>query len=249
MMERRPCECRAFVVPAWTHGHDVGAVLNERRCAAADGTMQLRFGAPVTLTLPDREMLAGRVDACGEDFVEVALLDAPRTPIEVLEQRPLFLEWVTGAGVQRVLGRIGFLDSLPAGESFGVFDVVRFVAHGPVQLLQRREYVRTSLMVGVGLCATRPDAVAAATSTVDVGGGGLLVRGPVDAQVGDELHFELSPLDDGGRVIRGRCRVVRATPDGDLGVQFTKIADGDRDHLVVFAYERELAGRGRRLAA
>src|SRR5690349_2846901 len=102
---------------------------------------KLRVGGPVTLTLPDREMLAGRVDARGEEFVEIAVLDAPRTPIEVLEERPVFLEWVTGEGVKRVLGRLAFLESLPRGESFGVFDVVRFTPTAPVQLLQRREYV------------------------------------------------------------------------------------------------------------
>ena len=205
--------------------------------------------APVTLTLPDREMLPGRVDAPGAGFAEIALLEAPRTPVPVLEQRPVFLEWVTRAGVHRLRGRIRFLDAIPVGNSFGVFDVVRFDPAGEVQLLQRREFVRAALVVGVNLCAVGPDAVAVAATTMDVGGGGLLVQGPVAAEVGEELDFVLAPLDEAGRPISGRCRVVRRTPEGDAGLQFTRIADADRDHIVAFAYERELAARGRRLAA
>jgi hypothetical protein len=204
--------------------------------------------AQVTLTLPDREMLSGRVDVRREDFVEIALLEAPRTPLPTWEEHALYLEWVAAAGVRRQRGHITFLDALPVGDSFGVFDVVRFVPDAEEQLLQRREFVRTRITVGVRLRAA-PVAATIRASTLNVGGGGLLVRGPVEGAVGDELHFDLEPLADDGRVIRGRCRVIRLTSDGGLGVQFTEIDEDDRDDIVRFAYKRELAERGRRLAA
>lgn len=207
------------------------------------------IAAPVTLTLPDREMLPGRVDARWEGCVDVALLAAPRTPPATLQGHQVFLEWVTADGVQRRLGRVAFLDQLPVGASFGVFDVVEFVPCADAQLLQRREYVRTEIVVGVRLRAPQPTAVVVAACTANVGGGGLLVRGPFAAAVGDELLFELKPLDDGGRLIAGRCRVVRHTEDGGAALQFTRIAEADRDEIVRFAYTRELAERERRLAA
>src|SRR5689334_24925632 len=128
------------------------------------------IAAPVTLTLPDREMVPGRVDARWEGCVDLALLAAPRSPPAKLQEHPLFLEWVTADGVQRRLGHIAFLDKLPLGASFGVFDVVEFVPCADAQLLQRREYVRTEIMVGVRLRAPQPEALAVVACTVNVGG-------------------------------------------------------------------------------
>lgn len=204
--------------------------------------------ARVTLTVPDRELLFGRVDVRHEHFVEIAVLEAPRTPIPALESHPLFLEWVAKGGVRRQRGNVAFLDSVPVGPSFGVFDVVRFEPTGEEQLLQRREHVRTAITVGVRLSAGGATGRIVRGCTVDVSGGGLLFRGPLEAAVGDILHFDLEPLADDGRTVRGRCRVVHVTGDA-VGVQFTDIDETDRDEIVRFAYDRELAERGRRLAA
>jgi hypothetical protein len=204
--------------------------------------------APVTLTVPDREMLTGRVDVRHEHFIEVALLAAPRTPIAALEKHPLFLEWVAKGGVRRQRGNVAFLDSVPVGPSFGVFDVIRFEPTGEEQLLQRREHVRTAITVGVRVRAAGASGPVVRGCTLDVSGGGLLFRGPLEAAVDDVLHFDLEPLADDGRIVRGRCRVVHVTGDA-VGVQFIEIDEADRDEIVRFAYDRELAERGKRLAA
>jgi hypothetical protein len=209
-----------------------------------------RVNDPVTLTLPDREMLPGRVDEVGFRRIDVALLAAPRTPVDVLQHSVLFLEWAGREGVHRLLGHASLLDGVPQGDSFGVFDVARFEFRAEAMLLQRREHVRTEYTAAVTISPSAGDAPAVAARTVNISASGLLVRGPLRAQVGEEADFRLAPLDDvTGRTIRGGCRIVRRTPSGDHAIQFTSILEADRDHLMLFAYERELAARERKLAA
>jgi hypothetical protein len=204
----------------------------------------------VTLILPDREMLPGRVDVCTEDSLEIALLAAPRNPVAVWEQSTLFVEWVTVEGVCRVIGSMRALKREPRHtDQVGVWDVVAFAVGGPPQLLQRREYIRTSYAAAVNVLFDRPDAVAVECQTANLSGGGMLIRGFEGAVEGDQLAFQLAPFDGGDMPIHGRCRVVRAAPDGAIGTQFVAIDEADRDRLIAFAYARELAARRRRLAA
>jgi PilZ domain len=204
----------------------------------------------ITLTLPDREMLPGRVDVCGDDGVlEIALLSAPRTPIPQLEASRLFLEYVVSVGVYRLVGRLKLLDQAPRfTDQYGVFDVARFTSASPPMLLHRRDFIRSPYVATVNIVPDRPDGVAVACETINVSGGGLLVRGLDGVRIGDELIFQLAPLDGDALPINGRCQVVRCEASG-IGVRFTRIDEADRDRLVTFAYQRELAERGRRLSA
>jgi hypothetical protein len=204
----------------------------------------------VTLILPDREMLPGRVDVCSDTTLDIALLAAPGTPLPVWRKANVFVEWVMAKGVCRMAGSMRPLNRAPLHtDQVGVWDVVRFEVGGAPQLLQRREYIRTDYVAAVHVLLDRPGAVAVACETANLSGGGMLIRGFEGAVEGDVLHFQIPPFDGGDMPIHGRCRVVRAAKDGALGTRFTSIDEGDRDRLVAFAYRRELAERGRRLAA
>jgi PilZ domain len=201
----------------------------------------------VTLTLPDREMLPGRVDVSGEGTLEVAVLATPRTPLNVLENARMFLEFVSTDGVCRLAGELKALNRAPRHtDQIGVWDVVRFTSSAPPMLLQRREFIRAAYTAAVTLVHA---GAATECETVNVSGGGLLLRGLAGVDVGDDLDFQLAALDGEGMPIAGRCQVVRATPDGDVGVRFTRIDPDDQNRLVTFAYQRELAERERKLAA
>jgi len=78
--------------------------------------------------------------------------------------------------------------------------------------------------------------------TLNLSGGGVLLRGLSGVEAGAEVAFDLR-LDLLPARIQGRCRVVRETSDGCHGVQFTEIDEGERDRLVRFAYQRENAAR------
>src|SRR3954452_1656194 len=171
----------------------------------------------VTLILPGREMLPGRVDAAGAEALEVALLAAPGTPAPVLEKATMFLEYVGAEGVCRMTGSLKALGRPPRHtDQEGVFDVVRFTATGPPQLMQRREDVRTHFVLDMNVMGTE-------CRTVNVSGDGLRIRGLEGAGVGDELPFQLEAPPQDGLPILGRARVVRVTDDGDLGVEFLAI--------------------------
>jgi|tagenome__1003787_1003787.scaffolds.fasta_scaffold20878414_3 hypothetical protein len=195
----------------------------------------------VTLILPGREMLPGRVDAAGAEALEVAMLAAPGTPVPVLEKATMFLEYVGAEGVCRMTGSLKALGRAPRHtDQEGVYDVVRFTPTGPPQLMQLRADVRTHYVLDMNVMGTE-------CRTVSVSGAGLRIRGLEGATIGDELPFQLEAPLPGELPITGRARVVWVTADGDLGVEFLAIAPDDRDRLVRFAYAHELAARRRDL--
>jgi len=189
----------------------------------------------VTLSLPGLEEVPARVTGKGEGFTELVLLARPRTAL--LDHTQAFLEFVTDDGMWRMLGTVR-LQAADHGEA------LRFEHQGRTQLLQRRAHARTDCIAAV--IVTAEGRAPQRGLTLNLSGGGLLVRGLSGLQVGDELGFDLR-LDLLPARIQGRCRVVRVTPDGFHGVQFSEMDEGERDRLVRFAYQREKAAREARL--
>jgi c-di-GMP-binding flagellar brake protein YcgR len=191
----------------------------------------------VTLSIPGLEEISVRVERKGEGFTELSLAARPQNPLAVLERSQALLEFVTDEGMFRMLGTI----RLQASDHG---DAIRFEHQGRVQLLQRRAHVRTDCIAMVVM--TGESGTPQRGMTLNLSGGGLLLRGLAGAEVGDELAFDLR-LDLLPARIQGRCRVVRQTPDGFHGVQFTEIDEASRDKLVRFAFQRENAARQARL--
>jgi c-di-GMP-binding flagellar brake protein YcgR len=192
-----------------------------------------KAGQIVTVHIPGLEDVPAKVVRRGEEFTELTLQARTQTPLQMLEQTQVFLEFVTDDGMWRQLGTL----SLRAAEQG---ETLRFVHTGGTQLLQRRAHVRTDL---IAMMIFTPDGGTPLRGmTLNISGGGALVRGLAGVEVGADVGFDLR-LDLLPARIQGRCRVVRLTPDGMHGVQFTEIDEGDRDKLVRFAYQREKAAR------
>lgn len=189
----------------------------------------------VVLSVPGRESLAARVHQQGPDFAELQLLAAPRTPMAVLERGEIFVEFQAYGAFWRVVGTLHGL-AAPLGGPLGFVESVRFSFRGAPELLHRRAYTRTEFVARVFLAHADESPVACVT--MNVSGGGLLVRALGGRDIGDTLAFRLE-LFGGQPPITGRCDVVRITPEGFVGVQFSEIADGDRERLVAFAEQRE----------
>ena len=190
-------------------------------------------GRQVTLSVPGGEELPAKVTAKGEDFLALQLLSRPSAPLTHMQ---VFLEFVGEDGMWRMLGTLS-LRAAEDGES------LRFDHTGRSQLLKRRAHVRTDC---IAMIILTPEAGPPQKAmTLNLSGGGLLVRG-LRAEVDQDLAFDLR-LDLLPARIQGRCRVVRRTPEGFVGVQFTEIDEGERDRLIRFAYQREKAAREARL--
>lgn len=200
----------------------------------------------VQLRVPSREVLTARVDAVGPGHTDLALLQPSTTPPAQIERGRTFLEFVNEDGVCRMMGQVRVMpDAYPQGDAYGVFEMLRFEHAGSVQLLQRREFIRTDHVTPVVLTPPGSNSVAMQCVTLNVSGGGMLVRGARGVRAGDLLHFRLS-LEEGQPALEGTCRVVRATGEGDHGVQFTTIEPKDQDALVAFAFNREREERDRK---
>lgn len=198
----------------------------------------------VVLSLPHRESVPARVCAQGEGFVDLTLLAAPSIPLAVLERAELFLDFRDGEASYRMLGGVKALAE-PFGGPLGFVESVRFIARGPAELLHRRAYVRTDYVARVFLMPVEGEARPMPGVTLNVSGGGLLLRGLAGHTLGDELRFHLELSASSPRIV-GACRVVRMTPEGFVGLQFSEIADADRDRLINFAEQRERLARTNR---
>jgi PilZ domain len=197
-------------------------------------------GGDVSLVIPDREMLRARVDDLVDGAVDLAVLQAQRTPYQ---HTTSYVEFVGAEGLWRYIGRYQPLDRAAYTDPKGVRQIVRFTYAGPPQLMQRREFIRADHVTQVNLFKVdEQDAVAEAGWSINVSGGGLLLRGFQHIAVGDRVHVEMM-LEAGGSRIVAEARVVRATAEGHHGLQFTEVGDLDRDALVEFAYAIERARR------
>ena len=182
-----------------------------------------------TLSIPGLEELQARVAAVEEHHTDLWLLQRPRSAVGQLERAQAFLDYMTDEGVWRTIGTVRVLNN-DASNS------LRFEPRGRVQLLQRRAYVRTDCVAAVMMMP--PGGSPCRCLTLNVSGGGLLLRGLEGVEVGDELPFDLH-LDLLPARVQGTCKVVRVTPEGLVGVQFTDVDQGERDKLIHFAYTRE----------
>ena len=192
------------------------------------------LGRLVTVSVPSVEELSAKVVGGGDGFTQLKLATRPRTDMDLVLRSQVFLEFVTDDGMWRTLGTLALVSG----------DVLRFEHKGRVQLLQRRAHVRTDLIAQ--MVVTPEGGKPRRCLTLNISGGGVLVRGLDDVAIDGELAFDLH-LDLLPARIKGTCKVVRRTPEGCHGIQFIEIDEGDRDKLVRFAYQRENAARQARL--
>src|SRR3954452_4531761 len=137
-----------------------------------------RAGADVHLLIGDLRVDA-RVHAAPPGRLELWM---PAAPITLRRASGLAAQLHSShqRGVVRLLGRLRMLSGHADG---GV--LVEFTYAGTPQLLLRREHVRADLEAPIELYL--PGRVVH-TRTLNMSAGGLLVRGPVDARIGDRIE-------------------------------------------------------------
>lgn len=100
--------------------------------------------------------------------------------------------------------------------------------------VQRRRFVRVQAELTAAVVADESQRVLA--RTLDVSVGGMLLTNADDLAVGNDIRFA---LDLGGATVSGGGRVVRATPSGERGVEFSDLPTTGERMLSRFVAERQ----------
>ena len=118
---------------------------------------------------------------------------------------------------------------------------VRFTHERPGQLLLQRDRVRAAFEVAIDV-QTRGGRHS--THTLDLRGGGALLRGPLETNLGDLVRFVVNI--PGRQVpIEGDARVARITDEGDVAIHFGQLTETERDDLMLAVFEAQRGEAGR----
>jgi hypothetical protein len=131
------------------------------------------------------------------------------------------VEYVVGDRAYRVSGDL-------AGETEGQW---RFIPRAAPVLLERREHMRTAIDLVIVL--TSEDGVRHVGRTRDLSGGGVLTEFAEQFSVGTRLQFALVSRV-GTEIIRGTCRVARATAANQVALAFDDVTADQLARLADF---------------
>jgi len=187
-------------------------------------------GQHVHVRLPHVGALPATVEAVGGSSV-TAVLAVPDKRVHRLAGSEVTVEWTTSRGIQRFLGKLE-LDS-------GRPEVLRVALHGDVERIQRREWARVEAVVPVRVKGIDED-VGGETTTLNISGGGVLVKDLWNLPLGLDVRLELTP-EPGAEPIRSLGRVVREAAKDLKGIRIDDIGRDDEERLVRLVRDRERA--------
>jgi hypothetical protein len=192
-----------------------------------------RVGAPVNLVVDDVRVRAQIVGGA-EGRIELAATLVPDN-LRLAGTADARIEFVADRGPCRLLGSAA-VASRAATESRPGLNVL-FNHEGVGQLLLRSDRVRarveTEIEVDIRGLSRR-------TRTIDLRGGGALVKGPFDAEIGDRARYSVR-VPGRRETVEGFARVARITEEGDVAIQFGELDEDDAADimLAVFVAQRE----------
>lgn len=194
---------------------------------------------PVTLFLSSGEKFPARVTERLGNSLRIVIV----VPVEHLDARQLasfVLEYANPCGRVRFTGTATI-------ERVCEDTLLRIDDATMIEVTQERAYARVEVDCPVAISV---DGKRLETRTVDLSGGGLLLDGSYQFELGQELEFELS-LMPGSPPVAGSAKVTRIDGEGRPAIQFTSISFFDRWRLVRFTLEsqRNEIALDRRLAS
>jgi hypothetical protein len=185
-------------------------------------------GEHVLLSLPHVGLLPATVSAV-EGGAIVLVLAVKDSRVARLAGAEVAVEYKTGRGIQR-FGGILQIDS---------GDTLRVITQGEVERVQRREWARVEAILPIKIKGV-DEPVDGETQTLNVSGGGVLVRDKWNMPLGIDVRIELQP-EGGSEPIRALGRVVRAASPEEKGIRIDSISREDEERLVRLVRERELS--------
>jgi c-di-GMP-binding flagellar brake protein YcgR len=187
-------------------------------------------GQHVHVRLPHVGALPATVESVGGGSL-IAVLAVPDNRVHRLAGSEVTVEWTTSRGIQRFLGKL----ELDPGRA----EVLRVALHGDVERIQRREWARIEAVVPVRVRGIDED-IGGETTTLNISGGGVLVKDLWDLPLGLDVRIELTP-EAGAEPIRALGRVIREAAKDQKGVRIDDIGRDDEERLVRLVRDRERA--------
>jgi c-di-GMP-binding flagellar brake protein YcgR len=190
----------------------------------------LPTGQKVTVRLPHVGALPATVDASGTGVL-VLVLAVPDARVLRLVGGEADVECTTARGIQRFSGTL-----LPDSRA----DLLRVALAGDCERIQRREWVRVDAVVPVHVKVLDEPALGGDTVTLNLSGGGVLLRDPWHLPLGLDVRLALV-LPESEAPVGALGRVVREVAADQKGVRIDDMGRDDEERLVRFVRERERA--------
>jgi hypothetical protein len=187
-------------------------------------------GEHVQLSLPHVGLLPATVSGIQSGIIMLVLaVKDPR--VTRLAGEEVAVEYKTGRGIQRFGGILQLDADHP--------EQLRVIMQGEAERIQRREWARVEAILPITIKGV-DEPVGGETQTLNVSGGGVLVKDKWNMPLGIDVRIELT-ADAGAPPIRALGRVVRAAEQDQKGVRIDSISREDEERLVRLVRERELA--------
>lgn len=197
--------------------------------AIASSTPSIPAGEHVQVSLPHIGLLPATVETT-EPGAVVLVLAVGDARVKRLGGAEVAVEHATGRGINRFNGTLELNDSRP--------EQLRVVLSGDSERIQRREWARVEATLPVSVKGI-DEPVGGETVTLNISGGGVLVKDPWKMPLGTDVRVDLE-VEPGVR-IQALGRVVREPAPDQKGIRIDSIGREDSERLVRLVRERELA--------
>ena len=187
-------------------------------------------GEHVQLSLPHVGLLPATVSAV-EPGAIVLILAVKDSRVQRLGGAEAAVEYKTGRGIQRFGGTLELDSARP--------EQVRVITKGEAERIQRREWARVDAHLPITVKGI-DEPVGGETQTLNVSGGGVLIKDKWNMPLGTDVRIELQ-AEPGAAPINALGRVVRVAGTEEKGVRIDSISREDEERLVRLVRDRELA--------
>src|SRR4051812_9447819 len=187
-------------------------------------------GEHVQLSLPHVGLLPATVSAVEPGMI-VLILAIKDSRVQRLGGSEAAVEYKTGRGIQRFGGTLQLDASRP--------EQVRVITSGEAERIQRREWARVDAHLPISVKGI-DEPVGGETQTLNVSGGGVLIKDKWNMPLGTDVRIELQ-AEPGAAPIKALGRVVRVAGTEEKGVRIDSISREDEERLVRLVRDRELA--------
>jgi c-di-GMP-binding flagellar brake protein YcgR len=197
--------------------------------AAVVSSPSIPAGEHVQVNLPHIGHLPATVESIEAGAV-VLVLAVGDTRVQRLAGAEVAVEHATGRGINRFSGTLQLDTRRP--------EQLRIVLSGDSERIQRREWARVDATLPITVKGV-DEPVGGETVTLNISGGGVLVKDPWRMPLGTDVRIELEV--EAGNTIQALGRVVREPAADQKGIRIDSIARDDSERLVRLVRERELA--------
>jgi hypothetical protein len=187
-------------------------------------------GEHVQISLPHIGHLPATVEST-EPGAVVCVLAVGDARVKRLQGAEVGVEHATGRGINRFGGILHLDEGRP--------EQLRIVLQGDAERIQRREWARVDATLAVKVRGVDEN-VGGDTVTLNISGGGVLIKDPWRIPLGVDVRIELE-VEPGSAPIRALGRVVREPAADQKGIRIESIAREDEERLVKLVRDRELA--------